>query len=56
MSTFQQRMVTRKSGDRRYMMLLKEIMTPDVEVIHPEATLQEAARYPSAPASDWRAC
>jgi CBS domain-containing protein len=25
-------------------MQLKEIMTPNVEVIHPEATLQEAAQ------------
>jgi CBS domain-containing protein len=31
-------------SERRYTMQLKEIMTPNVEVIHPDATVQEAAQ------------
>jgi len=46
-------------------MQLLEIMTPDVEVIHPDASLQEAARrmkgldvgpLPICTGIGWRAC
>jgi CBS domain-containing protein len=34
----------RADSERREAMLLREVMTPKVEVIHPDATLREAAQ------------